>query len=154
VRGRPLPDALSSIASALGDYGFVWLVFALVRARHDGRDRRLALRALLFTGAVVPVVNMALKTAVGRVRPSGHEPQPHVRIPRTTSFPSGHALAAWCAATLLSEDDPLAPLYYGAAVAISASRVHVRLHHATDVVGGSLLGIVLGHLGRRVSPLE
>jgi len=153
-RGQWLPDALSSAASALGDHGLIWFLLAVARARKPGRPRRVALRALVFTGAVAPLVNSALKRAVGRVRPQRRPGRSvPVRIPRTASFPSGHALAAWCAATLLAEGDPLAPTYYGMAAAISLSRVHVRLHHATDVVAGSVLGVLLGRAGRALLPI-
>ncbi len=109
---------------------------------------------MVFTGIVAPAVNAELKRAVGRRRPQGTAAHPlPVRIPRTTSFPSGHSLAAWCAATLLAEGDPLAPAYYAMAGAISLSRVHVRLHHASDVVGGALLGVGLGRLGRALVPV-
>ena len=154
-RGNPLADAASSVASALGDHGLVWFVLGLIRGRHPGPGRARAVRAVAFTGLVVPGVNAALKSAVGRVRPERRSRASlPVRVPRTASFPSGHSLAAWCAATLLAEDDPWAPGYYLLAGAISTSRVHVRLHHATDVVAGSLLGLVLGRMGRRIVPLS
>lgn len=148
-RGRPSADAAAYAASALGDHGLLWFLVGLARAGRPGPRRALAVRAVVFTGVVTPLVNAGLKAAVGRVRPdrAGDQAGP-VRIPRTTSFPSGHALAAWCAASLLAEDDPWAPAYYGAATAISASRVHLRLHHASDVVAGALLGMALGRTGR------
>jgi undecaprenyl-diphosphatase len=153
LRGRRLVDATAYAASALGDHGLVWFLAGVARGARPGPRRAVAIRAIVFTGAVAPVVNAALKSAVGRRRPPQESPRPiPVRIPRTASFPSGHALAAWCAATLLADDDPLAPAYYAMAGAISLSRVHVRLHHATDVVAGSVLGIVLGRLGRLLEP--
>ena len=151
-RGRPAADAVAYVASAVGDHGLIWFLIGLVRARRPGRRRAVALWAVLFTGAVTPVVNVVVKegTRRGRPDPRADDP-PSIRVPRTTSFPSGHALAAWCAATLLADGDPLAPLYYVAAGAVSASRVHVRLHHATDVLAGAVLGVGLGRLGRRLS---
>jgi membrane-associated phospholipid phosphatase len=149
LRGHLLPDALASTLSFLGDHGAIWLVLCLARARRPGPHRVVALRALLFTGSVAPSLNAALKVTVGRVRPRQRSgSRALVRIPRTASFPSGHALAAWCAATLLAEDDPLAPAYFGLAAAISLSRVHVRLHHATDALGGAVIGTALGAAGR------
>lgn len=150
-RGRRLPDALAYGASMVGDGGAAWLVLGIARGWRPGPRRARAAWAVLFTGAVTPVVNGTLKTAVQRVRPLRHE-RPHVpvRVPRSASFPSGHALAAWCAATLLARGDPLAPAFYGLAAAVSFSRVHVRLHHASDVVAGAILGITLGHLGRHL----
>src|SRR5215472_7567453 len=90
-RGKPLPDTVASVASALGDHGLVWFLLGLVRGRRPGLRRFVAVRAVVFTGVVAPVVNASLKAIVGRARPE--RPNRHsvpVRIPRTASFPSGH----------------------------------------------------------------
>lgn len=150
-RGRVPADVAATAASALGDHGLVWFLIA-VASRDDPRRRRSAATAVAFTGVVTPVVNRAVKLAVGRRRPAGDPAPLPVRVPKTASFPSGHALAAWCAATMMARDDPLAPAYYALAAAVSWSRVHVRLHHATDVVAGSLLGVALGRIGRLLLP--
>ena len=136
--------------SRLGDHGLLWFLLAVAGAASGvPARRRRAVTAVVFTGVAAPVVNRVVKAAVGRVRPAeAGEPVPWVRTPTSSSFPSGHALAAWCAATMLAEDDPRAPLFYGAAAAVSASRVHLRHHHATDVMAGSLLGVALGRVGR------
>ncbi len=151
-RGRPLPDGLAAAASFLGDHGLVWFLILVARIRRPGRRRRSALRAVVFTGAVVPAVNASLKMAIARSRPPAATDLPALRRPTSASFPSGHTLAAWCAATLLAEDDPWAAAYYAMAAAISMSRLQVRHHHATDVIAGSVLGVVLGRLGRLVWP--
>jgi undecaprenyl-diphosphatase len=54
----------------------------------------------------------------------------------------------------LSENDNLAPLYFGAAAIIAASRVYVKIHHASDVIGGVVVGVALGKLAKRLFPLE
>ena len=153
-RGRGGIDSAARIASALGDHGLVWFLVLVARRRCPGRARRSALRAVVFTGAVVPVVNAAVKSGVGRPRPDEPDEHPGLRRPRTSSFPSGHSLAAWCSATLLAEGDGAAPAWYALATAVSLSRVHVRHHHASDVVAGSLLGVGLGLVGRRLWPLR
>jgi membrane-associated phospholipid phosphatase len=150
-RGRPVADAISFGASALGDHGLLWFLIGVVRGRRPGRNRTVALKAISWSGAVTPVVNAAVKTAVGRGRPEPRDDDPRsVRVPRSASFPSGHALAAWCAATMLAEGDPFAPAYYLAAGVVSVSRIHLRQHHASDVMAGAALGLVLGRIGRRV----
>jgi membrane-associated phospholipid phosphatase len=154
LRGRPVVDAAAYAASALGDHGLVWFLVGVARSRRPGPERARAIRAVVFSGLVTPVVNATIKSVVGRQRPQVESSHPlPVRIPSTASFPSGHTLAAWCAATLLAEDDPWGPAYYAMAGAISFSRLHVRLHHATDVVAGSILGVVLGRLGRALVPV-
>jgi undecaprenyl-diphosphatase len=75
-----------------------------------------------------------------------------LRIPRTSSFPSGHASAAFFAAALLRDGAP-APLVYAAAVVVASSRVHVGMHHASDVIAGAALGAALGELARHLYPV-
>ena len=142
-------DAIAFGASALGDHGLIWFLIGVVRGRKPGRRRRAAVAAVLFSGAVTPVVNTAVKSGVGRRRPDPREDDPRsIRMPRSASFPSGHSLAAWCAATMLADGDPLGPLYYLTAGAVSLSRIHLRQHHTTDVIAGAALGMALGRLGR------
>ena len=153
-RGQRAADLVAYSASWLGDHGLLWFLLGVTTGRRPGPRRALAVRAVVFTGAVAPVVNALVKRSVGRVRPVRDDaPAPPLRIPRTASFPSGHTLAAWCAATLFADDAALAPACYGAALAISASRAHVRLHHASDVVGGAVLGVALGRAGRALAPV-
>jgi undecaprenyl-diphosphatase len=101
------------------------------------------------------VVNGPVKWMFRRSRPTHDAARPlHLRTPRTSSFPSGHATAAFFGATLLGDGDPLAPLYYAIAVVVATSRLHVRIHHASDVVGGAVIGLALGVLVRHLVPLE
>jgi undecaprenyl-diphosphatase len=39
------------------------------------------------------------------------------------------------------------------AVVVASSRVHVRIHHASDVVGGAIIGVFLGELARHLVPV-
>lgn len=154
VRGHPFADRLFYGASAVGDHGLIWLILATARALRSDQDRRYAARAAVGVGVESALVNGVIKTLIGRRRPvetaTGTRPLP-LRMPRTSSFPSGHATSAFCAATLLSEDDPLAPLYFGAALIVAWSRVYVRIHHASDVLAGIAVGLALGGLGRRLA---
>jgi undecaprenyl-diphosphatase len=54
---------------------------------------------------------------------------------------------------LLSEGDPLAPVYWTAATIVAASRVHVKIHHPSDVAGGMVIGLAMGWIGRRLAPV-
>jgi membrane-associated phospholipid phosphatase len=155
LRGRPVPDRVFYGASALGDHGLIWFILAAVRGLRSGKHWPAALRAAAGVGIESAVVNGPVKLLFRRARPvpAGERPLP-LRMPRTSSFPSGHATSAFCAASLLSEADPWWPLYYGVAVVVAWSRVHVKIHHASDVVAGMAIGALFGHIGRRVSPLH
>ena len=80
------------------------------------------------------------------------DPRFRVRRPSTSSFPSGHASAAFFAAAILTTATgrALAPVWYSAAVTVAISRAYVRIHHPSDVVGGAALGAALGVAGSRV----
>jgi undecaprenyl-diphosphatase len=71
----------------------------------------------------------------------------------TSSFPSGHATSAFTAAGLLGDQDRLKPLYYVVAIIVAWSRVYVKIHHASDVVAGIVVGVLLGKLGKKLFPL-
>ncbi|HEX3566740.1 MAG TPA: phosphatase PAP2 family protein [Acidimicrobiales bacterium] len=155
-RGAPSVDAAARIISGLGDHGLVWAVSTAWRARRSGARRNRAVRALAVAGVESSVVNAALKAFVGRPRPDpsdlrlGDNVIP-LREPRTSSFPSGHTLAAFCAATVLSEHGDLGGnvLLFTCAGLVGVSRIHLQAHHASDVLGGVLVGTALGVVGRR-----
>ena len=88
-----------------------------------------------------------VKAAVERQRPDEHLAAA-VRTPTSSSFPSGHTLAAFCTAFVLGDSDAGTAANVGFAAAVAASRVHLRAHHPTDVIGGAVIGSVLG-LGLR-----
>jgi undecaprenyl-diphosphatase len=82
-------------------------------------------------------------------------PRPYrLRIPRTTSFPSGHATASFCAAVLLSQGTPWGPALFALAAIVSLSRAYVRIHHASDVVGGVVVGLAIGLAVAYLVPLQ
>jgi membrane-associated phospholipid phosphatase len=100
--------------------------------------------ALLAAG----VANGALKTAVGRERPSftddPHRFQPFARKDRWQSFPSGHATVAFSLAASISEEAHrpwVTAATYGTAALVGWSRVYEDRHWTSDVVGGALVGI-------------
>jgi undecaprenyl-diphosphatase len=156
LRGRPAVDRLMYTASAVGDHGLVWLALAGLQAiRQPGRRQRRLLRTAIGLGVESAVVNGPVKWLFDRTRPIHEGPRPlHLRSPLTSSFPSGHASSAFFGAALLRDGDPWWPLYYAIAVVVASSRVHVKIHHASDVVAGSVIGAALGELARRLVSVQ
>ena len=154
LRGKPAADRVFYGASALADHSMVWLMFGSLRGLRSEHDWRAAVRVGVGVFAESALVNVGIKSLFRRTRPPWDVDRPlPLRRPRTSSFPSGHATAAFTAAALLADDDPLWPVYYAVAMVVSASRVYVRIHHASDVLGGVAIGAVLGRVGRRLVPL-
>ena len=147
LRGRPGADRAAAVVSNLADYGLIWVALAGVKALRRGPDRRRAVVALAAAGFSSLVVSRVVKAAVERQRPDDHL-DAGVRTPSSSSFPSGHTLAAFCTAFVLADSDAQTVANVGFATAVAASRVHLRAHHATDVAGGAVIGSVLG-LGLR-----
>lgn len=153
LRGNPIADRVFYVASELGDWSVIWHLLGSAQGlmRRDGFERALQLSAAL--GVESALVNGVIKSVFRRQRPVLAEgvTRPHrLRTPRTTSFPSGHASSAFLAATLLSDRSRGAPVFFAVAAVVAASRVHVRIHHASDVVGGAALGLVLGAVAKRL----
>jgi len=153
LRGKPALDRVMYTASAVGDHSLIWLALAALRGPLSGKGWRPLVRAGELLGAESALVNGVVKLAFRRQRPDVTEPHPlPLRTPLTSSFPSGHASAAFFAAALLRSRTSW-PVYYAVAAIVASSRVHVRMHHASDVVAGAALGAALGELARAVFPL-
>lgn len=155
IRDNPALDRLFYTAAELGDWSLIWHLFA---AGGAVRSKRLEANAVRVIGALAlesGLVNGVVKSLVGRKRPVAEFERPlHLRIPRTSSFPSGHASSATMAALLLAEKDPaLKLLYAGSATLVALSRSYVRIHHASDIVGGTVVGWGLAKAVKRVWPL-
>ena len=147
LRGNPQADRAAAVLSNLADYGLIWVVLAGLKARRRGPDRRRAVVALAAAGFSSLIVSRVVKDAIARERPDEHLVMT-VRTPSSSSFPSGHTLAAFCTAFVLADTDAQTVANVGFAAAVAASRVHLRAHHPTDVIGGAAIGSMLG-LGLR-----
>lgn len=145
------PVAVQVLWSSLTVAGFGWscLILLLAADRRDGALVALLLPALPLTGGVTH----GLKDWLSTTRPAGSDIGAQLavigeRIQGLGSTPSGHALAAAAAATLLA-------LWFGSArgarwslpaialagLAVAWSRVMVGAHWPSDVVLGVALGI-------------
>lgn len=148
LRGRPALDRMFYAASEAADFSLVWHTVGVVQAIVED-DPRVAVGLSAALGVESALVNGPVKSLFRRRRPVHDAPRPlNLRQPRTSSFPSGHASAAMVAAAVLSRRG--GPVWYVPAVIVALSRVHVRIHHASDVVGGAAAGVAMGALARRI----
>lgn len=161
LRRRPPVDRAAYALSELGNHSTIWhsinaadAVFGPAISGDPGRRRR-AIRRSVIQGIEQAIVNGPTKMLFRRERPAPLDDHPHdLRTPRTSSFPSGHASAGGCAATLLSRDIGYGPAWFLLAGAIGWSRVHVGVHHPSDVAGGMLIGIGLASVAEQVWPVD
>lgn len=151
LRHNPVIDRLFYAASTLGDFSLIWHTIGAWRGVLPGGSPRDAVRLSAVLGVESLVVNQGIKRLFGRVRPrrlaAGSR---HIRRPLTSSFPSGHASAAMTAAAVLARGSRLGPAYYLVGAVVATSRIHVQMHHASDVVAGALTGAALGKIANTV----
>jgi membrane-associated phospholipid phosphatase len=152
LRGHPYADRLFLGASHAGDWSAIWHVLSLTRGLVRGRPDQVVALALAI-GAESLIVNQGVKRVFRRERPTTEGDDRYaVRRPSTSAFPSGHASAAAFAATAFVAWDGRrwATWWVTVATVVGVSRAYVRIHHASDVLGGALVGYVLARLARPV----
>lgn len=148
-RDRPGVDRLFYTASEAADFSLMWHTLGVIQAIVED-DARVAIGLSAALGVESALVNGPVKSVFRRRRPVQEQPRPlNLRQPRTSSFPSGHASAALVAAAVLSRHAG-GRAWYAPAAVVALSRIHVRIHHASDVVGGALVGVAIGAVARRV----
>jgi undecaprenyl-diphosphatase len=138
----PQLDEIAYRLSSAADHSLLWHACGVAQSLFRGGDLHRAARFSLAMGAESAITNGALKSLFRRVRPRDYaeiEFRHGLHRPLTTSFPSGHATAAFCAAALLGGGG-----WYALATGVAATRIYVRLHHGSDVIAGAALGLALG----------
>ncbi len=146
-----LLDAFFSFYTRLSDHGELWIGLCLIALcfRKTRKAGALGLAALLLGHIVTSEI---LKNLIRRPRPffdvAGLVTV--VEPPNSTSFPSGHSCASFAAAgTLIGvlHRKDFWPkwgsvLLMVMAVLMALSRIYVGVHYPTDIIAGSLVGLL------------
>ncbi|MEY3656456.1 MAG: hypothetical protein RL114_814 [Actinomycetota bacterium] len=147
LRNNKATIALFGAASTIGDFSIVWHVVGFLRAIGSSARLQEAIALSVALGVESLIVNQGIKRLFRRERPTtSGDDRFEVRTPSTSSFPSGHASSATFAAIVLTSLTgwPLVILWTAIAAIVALSRVVVRIHHLSDIVGGIVTGAVLG----------
>jgi undecaprenyl-diphosphatase len=155
----PLIDAPLRRLSNSANHARLYMgIAALLFAVGGKKGRRAAVTGMAAVGLNSFIVNIPMKFAGHRPRPERgvvrFEEARHVRMPTSTSFPSGHSASGFAFAAGVAEAIPVlgAPLR-GLATVVAYSRIHSGVHYPGDVIVGSLVGMAVGEgtaLGSRV----
>jgi membrane-associated phospholipid phosphatase len=147
ARSRGRDRALVGITRA-ASYSRLWPLIAGGLAACGGRQgRRATGRGTIAIAIAAAVANGPAKLLLRRRRPFWHSRPTLIRMPRSTSFPSGHSAAAFAFATGACAELPvLAPVLVPLAGTVAYSRVHAGVHYPSDVATGAAIGIGSGVL--------
>jgi undecaprenyl-diphosphatase len=152
----PALDRSMNVLTRAANYSRLSLAgAALLAATRGPAGRRAAGAGLACVAVTATVANVVIKPLGRRRRPEPAAldvaPARQVRVPRSTSFPSGHSAAAFAFATGVGNVLPREAAAFRALAALVAySRVHTGVHYPGDVVAGALLGTVLAQLTTQV----
>jgi undecaprenyl-diphosphatase len=162
IAATPTPtlDVAFRRLSHSADFAKLWLGCSVVLSTLGGdRGRRAAANGLASIALTSSVVNLALKPLGNRRRPDRDTYNVpiarHVAMPRSTSWPSGHAASAFAFATGVAAALPAVGIPLNALAALVAySRVHTGVHYPGDTIAGAVSGaalapLVVGALERR-----
>lgn len=151
----PFLDALMCAVTKLGNGGVFWILLAvLLLCIKKYRPCGLAVACALLCS--VTFGNGIIKNVVQRARPcwinEAIQPLLLVANPTDFSFPSGHSMASFAAATaLLLTNRKMGIAATVLAACIAFTRLYLYVHWPTDVLCGILLGIVWGLMGYAIA---
>lgn len=148
----PVGNVVMPFVSTLGNKGLIWIALAVVLLCIP-KYRKQGLVLLLALGFSCLVGEGIIKHLVARGRPFWDNPELPLLItpPSGYSFPSGHTMSSFTAATVLWNENRK----WGIAAAILAvmigfSRIYLSVHYPSDVLSGAVLGVICGTLAWRV----
>ena len=127
----------------LGSGGLIWIGVALVflASKKYRTDGLLLISTLLLCGLIG---NITLKPIIARTRPCDVNTAIQLLIPRPTdfSFPSGHSMSSFAAATVIfNANRCMGIAAFILATLIAFSRLYLYVHYPSDIIGGILIGI-------------
>lgn len=151
----PPLDALMVFVTACGDHGLIWIAVGIILLI-SRKTRRWGITLLVTLGITWLICEYGVKALAARPRPFMLDPGYALLIapPSGFSFPSGHTLASFLAATVIA----FSPVTRGwkvaawvMAVLIAFSRLYLFVHFPTDVLAGAIIGVVAALIGVYVS---
>jgi undecaprenyl-diphosphatase len=140
-------DQVMSSTSASGTASAAWLVLAVI-ALTNARTRAAAFRVLLAVALSYLLVDSILKPLIARPRPQSilatAPPRALPPMPRSQSFPSGHATAGFASAVTVSRMWPqTTAVWWTLAILIGYSRIYLGHHYPLDVAAGAVFGVLI-----------
>lgn len=158
-------DTIWPIITLFGDAGIFWMVWATLLL-FIPKYRRTGLGMWFALAMGLLICNITLKPLVGRMRPYDFQIKELgktwndllaggellVELPHDFSFPSGHTIASFEAATVLLLNSPAMGIpAMILAVLIAFSRLYLYVHYPSDVIFSIFTGILFAIIGNLIA---
>ena len=147
----PMMDKIMVTITSTGNLGLIWIftaIILLMSSKHNDERSRIGYGILIALLLSIMIGNILIKNIAKRSRPFFHKNYKLlIKQPWDYSFPSGHTLASFAAATVffyMNPDVGAIALIYAALIALS--RLYLRVHFFTYVFFSMILGTGLGML--------
>lgn len=146
-------DTIMPIITMFGDDGIFWIAIAVLLLFFP-KTRKIGLGMGFAMAIGLLICNVTMKPLIARIRPYDLKEEMGILIPPLTermhdfSFPSGHTIASFEAATvLLKNSKKMGIPAMILAVLIAFSRLYLYVHYPTDVLFSIVAGTLIGFLG-------
>lgn len=138
----PVLDRLMALLSHINDHGYLCIALAIVLIAFRC-TRRVGVQVFLSIALAYILANLIVKNIVCRPRPyEVYSLVPLVSKPHDTSFPSGHSVSAFAAATaIFLNHKKWGIVALTLAAFIAFSRLYNQVHFPTDVLAGVVIGV-------------
>ena len=140
-------DTLMPLITFLGDAGLFWITWAVVLCFFK-KTRKTGILMIAALALTFVVSTIGLKHLFSRLRPCVQFPKEFFyACPSGFSFPSGHSISSFSAAGVLffrHEKGGFIALIIAAMIAFS--RMYLYVHFPSDVLIGSLSGMICAYL--------
>lgn len=146
---NPVLTKIMAFITILGEAGWFWIVLGIVLLCTK-KYRKCGVAVLFALILDLILANIILKPLVARPRPCWirKDIELLVRVPKDYSFPSGHTMASFASAgALLLTEKKFGIGACVLAILMGISRLYFYVHFPTDVLAGTVLGILCGIAG-------
>ena len=139
----------------VGFYGIIWIILALILFVTDKiKNQKEIITLLLSISIEILTIELLMKNYFARIRPEYVFTNiiKVLSMSATFSFPSTHAAVGFASAYVISSNRKrFRLLIYCLASLIAFSRIYLGKHYPSDVLFGSIIGILIGLVSVKIT---
>lgn len=147
---NPVFDFFFPLITVEKNWFILYLVLFYFLLFKNGKKGVVAFTVMIITFAITDYLNGSIiKELVGRIRPCADLPDVRLLIPcgAGKSFPSSHAVNTFAAVFVFSRFYREYKYHlFTIASLVAFSRVYVGVHYPSDIIAGTIIGIVMAYI--------